>query len=482
MPFLVVCHSVIALACLALRGLPQSQRLAGLRFLAAVGASCSGILFLARGADATWGTMQFGSQRAALVAIASFCAWLLVLAGDDGNEARWELGALVGAGSTALAVLATTRWIVPALLFWTALSAITLVAVRSRSAGAHVGIAIALSDLCFVAGLVAHALENETWALPANVESVWLIPLAVAVVLRAGVLPLVGMGAAFGRAEGALLPLLVASTFAVIPFISAGDEVVVALPLLSLAGGVIAWSLVLDRPRLSLIAAWPIATMLGVAWIEPGAIAKAGATAALVAALVTLWPQTSGRAQSERGLVLAGLPATVGFGAIVAGATSSFEHAVAETTVAGAAPWDAFAALLPAVLAGGVALGATIGRRTELEHFRPEAVLVAWVLAGVALITGLAPVGALGLSSGAGSAGRAVPLYVIAVVAAVAAARFVPRATVPITPARPAPESGVLELGDSVARWVHRTAVGVFGLASAAALWLTYSGLSTGFL
>lgn len=482
MPFLVVSHAVLGLACLALRGLPKEQRGPGVRFLAAVGAACSIILFLARGADGAWSTMVFGSQRAALVAVAGFCAWLLVLVGTDDGDPRWDLGALAGAGVTALGVLATTRWVVPALLFWTTLSVLTLVAARSREAAPHVVIATALADLCFVGGVAGYALEQETWALPDAIDGIWVFPIAAAVLIRAGVLPLVGLGAALGRAEGAFAPLVVASGFAVIPFVSAGDEVAVALPLLSLAAGAIAWSLLLDRPRLSVIVTWPVATLLGIAWIEPDAIAKAGAAAALAVALITLWPSTSGRAQSERGLVLAALPATVGFGAIVAGAASSFERAIGESSVVQAAPWDAFAALLPAVVAGGVALGATIGRRTELEHFRPEAVLAAWVLAGVALVTGLAPVAQLGLSSGPGSAGRAVPLFVIAVLVAVVAARFAPRAEVPVSPGRPAPINGSIELGDTVARWVHRGGVAGSALAAAAVLWLTYTGLATGFL
>lgn len=482
MGFFVVSHMVLALACLALRGLPDEQRQSGSRLLAALGAASSVILFLARGAEATWSTMEFGSQRAALVAIAGFCAWLLVLAGDDSSAARWDLGALVGAGVTALLVLATTRWIVPALLFWIALSVVALVGARSRTAGPHVALAIALGDLCFVGGMVGYALEHETWALPDAVDGVWIFPVAIAVLIRAGVLPLVGLGAALGRPEGTIVPLIVASGFAVIPFASAGDEVAIALPLLLLAAGAIAWSLALDRPRLSVIATWPVATMLGIAWIEPDAIAKAGAAASLAVALITLWPWTSGRAQSERGLVLAALPITVGFGAIVAGASSSFERAVTVPSILEAAPWDAFAALLPAVVAGGVALGATIGRRTELEHFRPEAVLVAWVLAGVGLITGLAPVAELGLSSGAGPAGRAVPLFVVAVLAAIAAARFAPRSNVPVTPARPAPTAGVVDLGDKAALWLHRGGLGGSVAAAAAVLWLTYTGLATGFL
>ena len=482
MPFLVIIHAVLGVACLALRGAAGHQRAAGLRFLAAIGAACSAILFLARGADAVWGSMEFGSQRAGLVAVAGFCAWLLVLAGDGTDRARWDLGALVGAGVTALAVLATTRWIVPVLLFWTALSVLTLVAARSGSAGAHIALAVALADLCFVGALIGYALEQETWALPEAIDGVWIFPAAVAVVIRAGVLPVVGVGAALGRPEGSLAPLVIASGFAVIPFVSAGDEVAVALPLLLVAAAAIAWSLALDRPRLSVIATWPVATMLGIAWIEPEAIAKAGAAAALAVALISLWPWTSGRAQSERGLVLAALPATIGFGAIVAGASSSFGRAVGETSILQAAPWDAFAALLPAVVAGGVALGATIGRRTELELFRPEAVIAAWVLSGVALVTGLAPVAELGLSSGSGPAGRAVPLFVLAVLAAVAAARFAPRSSVPVTPGRPAPSNGAIEFGGKVAQWVRWGAIGGSALAGVAVLWLTYSGLATGFL
>lgn len=482
MPLLVVSHALLGVACVALRGLPVAQRFAGLRFLAGVGALSSVVLFLARGVESSWGTMELGPARSGLVAVATFCAWVAVLASDERNEPRWDLGALVGAGGTAVAVIATTRWIVPCLLFWMVLSAVTLVAARERGPGAHVAAAVGLADACFVAGVLGHALTSETWSLPTRLDGVWLYLAIVAIVLRAGALPAVGMGAAFGRGEGALLPLAVASAFAVVPFVSGGDEVAVALPLLLLAAGAIAWSLAVETPRLSVIAVWPLATMLAIAWIEPAAVARAAATAAIVATMVSLWPLTSGRAQSERGLILAALPATIGFGAIAGGAAASFTRAVAEGAVLAAAPWHAVAALLPVVLAGGVALGATIGRRTELERFRPEAVLATWTLAAVALVTGLSPAARLGFSSGTDGGGRAVPLFVLALLVGLVAARFAPRSTIPLTPPRPAPAAGVVDLGGSIAAWVRWAGVGIFSIAAAAVLWLTYSGLSVGFL
>lgn len=478
MPLLVLFPAVIGLGCVALRGLPPEQRSGGLRFLAAAGASSSVLLFLLRGSEASWSTMSFAPQRTGLVALASLCAWLLVLVGGKDEEARWDIGALVGAGGTALAVIGSTRWIVPLLLFWVMLSAAGVAAARARRTKLHLALIVGLADACFVTGSIGHAVTTETWALPSSIEGPWPFLLAAAVILRAGALPLFGMGAAFGRAEAALLPLLVTSAFAVIPFISSGDEVGLALSLLLLAAGAIAWTLVSDEPRLSVIATWPVATMLAIAWIEPAAIARAGATAAIATALVALWPLASGRAQSERGLVLAALPATIGFGAIASGAASSFRHAVEEPSVLAAAPWDAFAALLPAVLAGGVAVGATIGRRTELEHFRPEAVLVTWALALVALVTGLTPAAELGFSG----PDRAVSLFLLAVIVAILAARFAPRDSVPITPPRPAPPVGVVDLQGRVALWAQRGGLISSLAAAVAVLWLTYRGLATGFL
>lgn len=481
MASLILVHAVLGAACVFLRGLPASQRASGLRFLAAAGALAGALLFVVRDSSGSWGTMEFSSQRLGLVALAIFCGWLLVLAGDEGDEARWDLGALVGAGGTALGVLATTRWIVPVLLFWVALSFACIAVPRDRGTRAHVALAVGLSDALFVGGVVTEALTSEAWSLPARLEGAPLYLVAAAVVVRAGIVPVAGIGAALGRIEGAMIPLLVGSAFAVLPFTSGGGEIVVALPLLLYAAGAIAWSLVSDRPHLALVISWPVATMLSIAWIAPEALARAGATSVIAVALVSLWPSAAGRAQSERGLVLAALPATVGFGAIVAGAAASFHRAVDETLVLAAIPWDAFAALLPVVLAGGVALGASIGRRTELEHFRPVAVLSTWALALAALLVGLSPAPELGFSPESGPAGRAVPLIVLALVAGVGAARFAPKELVTASAPRPAPPPGVLDLGRAGV-WIGRVSMGIFAVSAAAVLWLTYAGLAVGFL
>jgi hypothetical protein len=481
MAFLILVHAVLGAACLFLRGLPVSQRSGGLRFLAAAGALAGALLFAVRGSSGSWGTMEFSSQRLGLVAIAIFCGWLLVLVGDEGDEARWDVGALVGAGGTALGVLATTRWIAPALLFWVALSLASLAIPRDDGTRSHFALTVGLSDALFVGGLVTQALTSEAWSLPSRLEGAPLYLVAAAVIVRAGIVPVAGVGAALGRIEGAMIPLLVGSAFGVLSFTSGGGEIIIALPLLLYAAGAIAWSLIGDRPHLALVVSWPVATMLAIAWIAPGALARAGATSAIAVALVSLWPSAAGRAQSERGLVLAALPATVGFGAIVAGAAASFHRAVDETSVLAALPWDAFAALLPVVLAGGVALGASIGRRTELEHFRPVAVLSTWVLALAALLVGLAPASELGLSPESGPEGRAVPLIALALIAGVGAARFAPKELVTTSAPRPAPPPGVLDLGHAGV-WVGRVSMGVFAVSAAAALWLTYAGLAVGFL
>ena len=481
MPFFISSQIVLGLACVFLRGLPASQRAAGLRFLAVLGGVSSVVLFLTRDVGSSWSTMEFAPERSGLVAVATFCSWLLVIATSDGAGARWDLGALVSAAATALAVLASSRWVVPVLLFWIALSAASLVS-SWKGSGAHLALVTALADACFIVGLTGHAVATESWDLPAGLAGEWSYPLIAAIVLRAGVIPMTGLGGILGRPEGATAPLLVGSAFAVTPIVSSGDGIAVALPLLLLAAGAVAWCLVTDKPVLSVLAVWPVAAMLAIVWIDRAALGKGAATAAIAVALLSLWPFASGRAQSERGLILAALPATIGFGAIVAGAGASFDRAIGATSVVAAAPWDAFAALLPVVLAGGVALAATIGKRVELEDFRPEGVLATWALAAAAVATGLSPGPGLGFGSGTGSQNRAVWLFAIAILVGVAATRLAPRGIVPLTSPRPAPSPGVIDLAPGVSKLIARVSAGVFALGAGVVGWLTYQGLSVGFL
>jgi hypothetical protein len=230
-------------------------------------------------------------------------------------------------------------------------------------------------------------------------------------------------------------------------------------------------------PQLVLSAGWLIATMLALVFIQPDALGKAGAAALLTSTAILLWPWAGGRAGPERGLLVAAVPLTVGFGPIVGGAIASFDRASTAETVLGGAPWTAFAALLPAALAVGVTMGAAIARRVEPESYRPAAVLATWAVAGVALLLGLN--GGTELGAGLGGASW---LYLVAAVVAAAAARFAPLQPVRSEVVTGEPVLGSLALPDRVSNLAATAGLGLTGAAVLAALAFTYLGLRTGFL
>ncbi len=481
LPILFLSHAVLGAALVLTRDLPEAQRSVVVRGAAVLGAGSAALLFLTRGSNAVWGAARLEPGPAAVASVAIFCAWAILVATDQG-AGRWDIGALVGAGATGLALFATSSWVVPALLFWLCVSGALIASAPSARTPVHVVMAIAVSDACFVGGLVASSVAEETWRMPESVSGWLLVPLAAAVVVRSGVLAKTGVWGLLGGAHAALLPLAIGSSFALVPAVSTGDEIAVALPLLLAGTAAASWFAWASAPSLALLGTWSIATMLAVVWIEPLALGKAAATACLGVAVVALWPSVGGRAQSERALVVAAVPVTIGFGVILGGAVAAFTRAGAAATVVEALPWTLFAALLPAASAAGVTAGAAIGRRVEPETYEPVAVLVTWTLAAVALLLGLAPGPQLGFSSGPGAAGGALPLAAAAVVAAGAAARFAPRPTIVLQPAPALPGPGLLDIPARSARVLSIAGLALLVAASGAVLWFTYVGLKTGFL
>ncbi|MDP9067672.1 MAG: hypothetical protein M3N53_04885 [Actinomycetota bacterium] len=481
LPFLFLSHAALALFCLFTRVLAADLRSLLVRWAGGVGALSALWLFFARGSEATWGAFSLRPGPVSVVAAAIFCAWVILVA-VDGGRGRWELGALVGAGSSALVLFASSDWIAPTLLFWVCLSAALWVTVWLRGAGGVALGLLALSDVLLIGGLTGHSLARESWAMPEVMRSWAGYALIASAVVRAGVLPGLGIWSLLGRAETAAIPLAVASAFVLVPTVSTGDEIFVALPLLLVGVATATWVIARRSGHLSPVAAWPVGLMLSIVWIEPRALGKAGVSAVLAASVVALWSWTGGRGQSERGLLLAVVPVTVGFGALVGGATASFERALDIGTVLGAAPWSAFAALLPAALALGVTLGAAVARRVEPERYQPAAVLATWALVLAGIVLGLSPSVQLGFSTGAGSAGRAPWLYLVALAAGVAAARFGPRQPVELGISPAAPEPGAIEASGLAATILLRVALlmGICGFGFA--LWFTYTGLRVGFL
>lgn len=457
------------------RNLPQAERSRGISAVAIVGALSGLILFLIRGSRDSWGTFSVLEGRAAAAAAAIFCAWLLVAAADDAKT-RWDIAALVAAGSTALVAFALTEWTAPAILFWICSSAALAVAARSDGETASSLVFIGVSDACVIGALVGWSLMEETWRMPDALDG-WPLYLAVAgLILRAGVVPRLGVWELARGSTVALLPLAIGGAFALLPSLSGGDEVWVALALLT-AGMLAALWCAIRSPQVVLTASWVVATMLALVFIQPDALGKAASAAALAATAALLWPWTGGRAGPERGLLLSVVPLTVGFGPIVGAAGVAFDRSSGAETVLAAAPWTALAALLPAALAVGVTMGAAMARRVEPETYRPVAVLATWAITGVALLLGLTGGPELGFELRG-----ELWLYILAAMAAAAAARFAPKQPVRGDLVSSGPTLGVMTLPPSITQVAGKVGQGLIAAALLASLWFTYVGLKAGFL
>lgn len=478
---LFLAHAAVGVFMLFTRPLAEPDRERLVRLGAGAGMGAATILFFFRGADASWGAADLEPETGAITAVAIFSAWALVAAGV-GGRGRWDIGALVGAAASGLALFATSNWIVPAMLFWAVVSLATAASVPVARRSAGVWLAVALSDACFVGGSIAFSLDADSWRMPEVVDGWLLVPLVAAILLRTGVLAGEGTWELSSGPQSALLPLVIASGFALLPSVSRGDEIYVALGILVVAVALAGWALLSRSASIGVIGAWITSTMLAVAWIEPDVLARAGVTALLGSSVVLLWPAAAGRGHAERGLVLAAVPLTVGFGVIVGGAAVSFERATLAATVLESAPWSALAALLPVALAAGVTLGAAIGRRSEPERFEPGAVLVTWTIAAIALLLGLSSRPELGFGGGGVAATRGTWLFVLAALVAVVAARVVRGGPEAVVEAAPAPVAHGPRLSGGPARAVAVAAAAAAVPALAAVLWFTYHGLRNGFL
>ena len=475
MPLLLLIHLVLGAGLVLARSLAPADRARVVSGAGVAGASSALLLFVFRGSGATWGTLVMDEGRAAAAGAAIFCAWLLVVATDDGRG-HWEVGALVGAGSAALVGFSLNEWIAPALLFWVCVSAATGVAARTAGRSAWAPILIGLSDALVVGALVGWAVQEGTWRLPDALEG-WTVVAAVAgLILRAGVLPRIGAWDLASAGTVAFIPLVIGSVFTLVPTISAGDEIAVALPLLAAGAGAALWCAI-RSPQVVLAAGWMVATMLAVVFIAPDALGKAAAAACLGATAALVWPWTGGRAGPERGLLLALVPLTVGFGPMVGAAVATFGRSARADTVLEAAPWAGFAALLPAALAVAVTMSAAIARRVEPETYRPVAVLATWAIGGLALLLGLTGGAELGLAL----SGEAW-LYLVAALCGAAAARFAPRQPVRSDAVDAGPPLGIFALPGPIDRIVAPVGAGLIAVALLAAVGFTYVGLKNGFL
>ena len=487
-PLLLLLPGALSLVALSARGSSDEARRGTVRAVSVIGGVTAAVLFLLRGSEITWRTVELDGPRIPIAAAGILCAWLLV-GTLPATRDRWDIAAWVGVASCGLGLAAANQWTVPLLLFWVAGSAAVIAAlwVSDDATGALI---VAVSDAAAVAALVGHALEEESWALPASLEGWTLWMLVAAVILRVGALPRAWAWGALDGAAAPFLCLLIAGGFVLLAGPGGGAHVAVALGLLVASAAAGIWVLVSTHHPRSLLGAWAVALMLGVATVAPDAAAQAGVTAVLAVTTLALWQPSLGRAQVERSLLFAFVPGTVGFGAVVLAAEASFGRATGIEDLAEAAPWAAVAGLLPVGAVIGVALSVRLGRRREVETYRPEPVLATWLLLAVVIVLGLSP-GGLDVGGSSGRSGRELILYAVAVLLGIAAARFFARrggrATeekMGLVPERsiapPLPSEASMLQGRAKQVSFVVAAVGVATLAATA--WITFEGLRNGFL
>lgn len=477
-------HAFLGLVALIGRETRDETRSQLLQIVSGAGIVLGAVVFFAPGSDEIWRTTLMAPDRAHLVGVATACAWLILLVLERiSGEGAWDAAVLIGTGSSSLALFGMNRWAVPALLFWgvTAL-ALGALASRARRPGAT-RFGLAAGSAALVAGIVGHAWSEDAWSWPREPEGASLWLLLTAAVLLSGAIPGTGGWGMFGsRSSAAVLPLLTGSSFLLLAS-QRSDAPVVAVVVLLLSLGCAVTTIVRNAVDIRFLGSWVVALMLSLALLAPGGdiAARAGFAAVIALTTLVLWPLSLGRAQIERGIVIAFVAITAGYNAIAGAATVAFEQATATEDVLASAPWAAFSALLPAALAAGVALGARLGRHAEHEAYTVPGVLATWALFLAAVAWGVVP-------EDGGTAG--VWLYVVAVAAGVGAARVsrMREAVVPETVVVPEgpPQHDVMfdpwSLGRQQDALAVRGAIAVGAIIAVAILVITYQGLKVGFL
>jgi hypothetical protein len=448
-------------------------------FASLAGVAAAVGLFLLRHSETEWRTTLVRPGPVVAAAVAAGCAWLLVAVLDPG-EGRWQRAALTGVAASAVALFAANQWIVPALLFWVAHSAAVWMLFEDHPQSATARMLLAMSDVALVASLTTHAIAEESWTIPLEADGIVLGLAAAAAIIRVGLLPLVATDTAEGR-SGPELPLVVGGAFVLVTGLAEAEQPWVGLALVVVAFALGLWSVLSRRLDLGAIAGWGPLVMLAVLFVVPGAPWQAAAGGLLTLTAAVLWPHSLGRAQIERGLLLALVPPAAAFSAVVVSAVATFDQATAGGSLVEAIPWAAVTALLPAVLALGIALGTRIARQREPEAYEPSAVIATWAVFLAALASGMWP--RLPAST-ASATSRAFVLNVIAIGLGIVAARLFVGvgAKEDVVEEGPHWSERSLRLPPELARGTEWFALGAAGVSIAATLWLTFSGLRVGFL
>ncbi|MGH2748878.1 MAG: hypothetical protein ACRDKB_13300 [Actinomycetota bacterium] len=469
--------AILGGGCLAVSVLEPRLRSRVIVTLAAVG--------IVGGASLAWFARSGGWRTTALqdapalapAGLAVAGAWALIVVLDRGRG-RWDAAALVGVASTGLVLFAANRWAVPGLLFWLCSSA-AMVAMAAHIRGrAWIWTAALLSDGAIVAALATSFSLTETWTMPAPVAgAASLHLLAGAAIVRAGIVPRVGVWHTLESDAAPALPLLVGGSFVIVAGPAGRADPWIAFGVLALSAVVGATAARGERGQVSAAGAWFVALMLGAALAAPGAADSAGIAAVLAAVLIALWPHSHGRGRAVRGLVLAALPMTAGFAAVAAGAAAAFERAVL-LAPNGSAPWALVAGTLPVVVGIGVVLGTRVATQHGPDTLEPFATIATWCVGAVSVAVGVTV-----FAEVLGSSPGATTLLVVAVLAGVASALVVARRA---SPPRVAIGTdfglGLVGLGPRGDVALSGIAALLAALVVAGAAVLTVQGLRVGFL
>ncbi|MBW3594129.1 MAG: hypothetical protein KY391_01015 [Actinobacteria bacterium] len=473
-PLLILVHAGIGLLAVVSSAVETPQRGRVMEGLAVTGGGAGLLLFFASPfVDDSWRTLDLNPSGTRIAGIAVAAAWIVVAVAERSRGGgRWEIVATTGVASTALCMFALNDWAIPALLFAAIASlAVSMSGVRQGTASGAISVAIA-----FVASsIIWETIETQQWELatPVSGARLWL---AVAGAVAFSVAAVVSESS---DRPAPLTPLALGLAFATLGSIARAAGPIVALPILAVALIAVIRTLTKETVAQRVVMVWAVALTVGLAALSGNlyVTTRSAIAGILAATAVRLWPLSLGRAQIERGILVAFVAVTAGFNAIAAAATYSFDRSTAIERVFDAAPWAAVSALLPVVLAGGVVLGATVGRNPEPEDYTRSGVLGSWSLVILSVAIGVVPY------VGDARSGLAGPmLYVVAVVAGAAAARYA--SALGAATDVPATDSRFVDVPlRSV--WPRPMALGAGALGAITAigtLAATYHGLRLGFL
>ena len=491
-PVLFVAHGGLGLLALIAGFLPAKWSRRVLVFFCLVGVGV-GVTVAVLGVQGdSWRSTEL-SDTAVIAGAASALAWL-VAAVVAASRGRAVACALVGVAASSLTIAATSRWAVLVLLFWICSSLAIAVLAGTGKRPAPVWAALFLSDAGLVAALVGHWMDERAWDLPASLEGWPLYVLLLAVAIRGGAVPALGVWGALGAAAP-VLPLSIGGAFVLLPVALGPADPWAGSALFTLAtiGGV--WGLLRSRVFVPAAASVPIALLLGAVVVFPAGLVAGGLGALLTAAVLAMWRTAGEYGGADRSFALTALPPWIGFVAVIGAAAAAVEELAGAEDVVDKVPWTLVVVLAPAALAASVAVAAHAAKGATgtgqwwiaLRGRRAEA----WALlasrfvliAGVA--GGMVPGEWLGLDSEFASwDSRRTILFGTAITLGLVAAFVVRRRPAPsleqevaLAWSAPAPQPGSLPA--RVLVWISLT-LAIAGIAAVS--WFTFEGLRLGFL